>query len=93
MSNIAIVIGLLSVVSATVKEIEARSEAAIVAGEKTWTGEFKLALALSVIEQVYNQTKPTVSFETIKATLTSAIATIVAVFNALGQFRKSLKTA
>lgn len=93
MSNLAIVAGLLSVITTTVKQVEARSDAAKAAGEKVWTGEFKLALALSIIESAYNATKPTVQFTIIKDTVVSVVGTVVHVFNALGQFRKTAVAA
>lgn len=88
MTQIAAVVGLISVISTTINQIEKRGDEAKAAGEATWTGEFKLALAISIIEQVYNATVPVVPFEQIKPTIISTINTLVAVYRAIGHFTK-----
>ena len=86
--KLGIVIGLLSVISETIKTVEAQSEAAKAREEELWTGEFKLALAKEAIKDVYNLTNPVVPFETIVASIESAINSLVALYNLLGIFKK-----
>ena len=89
MANITIVLGLLSVITSTVRQIDKREDDAVAAGEEVWTGEFKLALALGIIEAVYTAANPTgVPFDKFKGTLISTINTIVAVFHSVGEFTR-----
>jgi SRSO17 transposase len=88
MSNMLIVAGLLGTVVTVIKAVEARSVEADTKGEEKWTGTFKRELALTIIEDLYNQTKPAVAFSVIRETLASTISATVAIYNALGAFRK-----
>lgn len=87
--NITIVAGLISAIITTIKTVEARSIEAKAKGEETFTGDFKLQLALGILEDVYNLTAPKIPFNQIKDTVTTTINTLVAVYNALGLFKKA----
>lgn len=89
LNTYAVVATLLSTIISVIKEVEKRSIEAKAAGEPVFTGSFKLALALGIIEDVYNATVPSVPFDTVKSVVTGTIATLVSVYNALGIFKKS----
>lgn len=88
MSNLTIVVGLVGTISTVIKSLEARAVEAAAAGEEKFTGAYKLELALAVIEEVYKSLNLPVPFTTIKSTVTSTINTLVAIYNALGIFKK-----
>jgi hypothetical protein len=88
MTNALIIAQILSSIVAIIKTIEARAEEAKANGEDVYTGEFKLELALQAIEAVYNTKQHSKPFEVVRASIVSTVSTLVAVYNALGLFKK-----
>lgn len=88
MTNLLIVAQIASAIATVIKTIETRSVEAKLKGEAVYTGEFKLALALAMIETVYNARGFTTPFAQIVGTIKSTVSTLVAVYNALGLFKK-----
>lgn len=90
-STIAVVVKLLPIISDVVKSVEARSVEAKAKGEATFTGEYKLALAKTILRDAYNTTYPdaTFKFDDIADVVESTIHTVVSLYNAIGVFKRS----
>lgn len=81
-----LILALVPVISAAVKQVEAENT-------KPGNGKEKLQLALAIVKAVYDATNPEESFDGLASKVTSIIAALVTFYNSIGSFVKSVKAA
>ncbi len=76
---------LLPIISEVITAVEAISQAG--------TGAAKKKLVLDTIKTLYDASQPAVPFDTLKANIETVVDSLVAYYNTIGVFVKTLKQA